>query len=218
MAEADPRLVDAIKAGDRGTVEAMLRERPEQARGRAGPLSLVMLATYYRHPELVAVLIAVGDERDVFESAATGAADRVARLVREDADAVQRHAADGHTALGLASFFGHAEVVRMLLAAGASPDVASRNEMKVRPLHAATARGDVEIVRLLLAAGADPNAAQQAGFVPLHEAAHANKREIAEALVGAGARTDVKEDRGRTAADLAREGGHEELARWLDQA
>jgi ankyrin repeat protein len=215
MDEAEGRLVEAVKAGDRAAVEALLRERPERARLRPGGLSLVMLATYHRHAELVPVLVGAGDERDLFESAATGALDRVQRLVRERPEAVNTHAADGHTPLGLASFFGHADVVRFLLAQGAAPDTASRNEMNVRPLHAAAARGDVAIVKMLLAAGADPNVRQQGGYLPLHEAAHAGKTEIAHALVEAGARADLAEDKGRTSVDLAREGGHAELAEWL---
>jgi ankyrin repeat protein len=218
MQEADERLVEAIKKGDRAAVEALLRERPERARARTGGLSLVMLATYHRHSELVPLLVAASDERDLFESAATGALDRVERAVREAPDAVNTHAADGHTPLGLASFFGHADVVRFLLAHGASPEVASRNEMKVRPLHAATARGDAAIVKMLLAAGADPNTRQQAGYLPLHEAARAGKTEIARALVEAGARTDLAEDTGHTAVDMAREAGHAELADWLARA
>ena len=215
MEEAEQRLVDAVKAGDRATVEALLGEGPQRARLRPGGLSLVMLATYYRHPELVPVLVAAGDERDLFESAATGALERVQRLVRERPEGINTHSADGHTPLGLASFFGHADVVRFLLAQGASTEESSSNEMKVRPLHAAAARGDVEIIKMLLSAGADPNVRQQGGYLPLHEAAHGGKTEIAQALVKAGARADLAEDKGRTAMDLAREGGHADLAEWL---
>ena len=215
MEQEEQRLVDAVKAGDRATVEGLLRERPERARLRPGGLSLVMLATYYRHSELVPVLVAKGDERDLFESAATGALERVERFVRERPDAIDTHAPDGHTPLGLASFFGHADVVRFLLAQGASTEEASSNEMNVRPLHAAAARGDVEIVEMLLAAGADPDVRQQGGYLPLHEAARGGKTEIAHALVKGGARADLAEDTGKTAVDLAREGGHADLAEWL---
>jgi ankyrin repeat protein len=41
------------------------------------------------------------------------------------------------------------------------------------------------------------------------------KREMAEALVAAGARTDITDDKGRTAIDFAREKGHQDLADWL---
>jgi ankyrin repeat protein len=39
---------------------------------------------------------------------------------------------------------------------------------------------------------------------------------MAELLISRGARPDIKDDKGKTAADLARERGHAEIATWLE--
>ena len=55
----------------------------------------------------------------------------------------------------------HAEVVRLLLDAGANPNV--RQSAGWTPLHAAAMNGDLTSVELLLAAGADPSATNEEG-------------------------------------------------------
>lgn len=62
--------------------------------------------------------------------------------------------ATGETALHHAAIQGNLEIVRLLLAAGAEPDLAG--EHGFTPLHEAILQGHVEIIRQLLAAGADP--------------------------------------------------------------
>ncbi len=64
----------------------------------------------------------------------------------------------GCTALGSAAADGHTEVVRVLLAAGADPNLRA-SSTEPTPLMSASYWGDYEAVCLLLDAGADPRAA-----------------------------------------------------------
>ena len=94
----------------------------------------------------------------------------------------------GASLLGLAARYGQAGVVRLLLAAGASPDRGGRQS----PLHEACCRGWTESVELLLAAGAQVNVSvDDDGFArdwtPLMVAAVAGATASAEAMVRAGA-------------------------------
>src|SRR5438034_11641524 len=134
-------------------------------------MSELLQAVYRGDQARADELLAADPELDVFEAAAVGRTERLRELIDEDPALANAWADDGFQPLGLASFFGHVEAVRLLVERGAEVNSASRNQMKVRPLHSAAATEDpdarYEIARILLEAGADPNARQQDDFTPL---------------------------------------------------
>jgi uncharacterized protein len=150
-----------------------------------------VLDAIYRGDREEAERLAEGRDLDVFEAAALGKTDRVRALVDDDPSRTNAWADDGFQPLGLASFFGHVDTVRHLLERGAEVNSASRNQMKVMPLHSAAAAQDpdvrYEIAKLLLDAGADPNARQQDEFTPLMAAAQHGDSRLRELLVEHGA-------------------------------
>jgi ankyrin repeat protein len=217
MTEVRQALIEAVKKGDVTTVKQLLDDDPALLKAQTDEgLSVILLALYYRQPEIAQAFLARGAVLNLFESCAMGQLDRVSQILTEDGGAPLSHGPDGHTPLGLACFFGHRDVVRLLLEKGADVNTASRNAQRVAPLHAATARQDAEIVEALLKAGADPNRRQEAGITPLHEAAAAGQDAIARLLVAHGAHRDARAEDGRTAADHARAKKHEALAGWLE--
>ncbi len=209
-ADNTKKLMEAIRAGDKAAVDALLKAEPGLLRFTApNGSSLMLLAAYYGHPELAEV------KADGFEASALGDLETVRKLVGSHRGLVNAFAADGFYPLGLAAFFGHRAIVEFLLKNGADVKTAARNAQKVTALHGAVARRDVEIVRMLLEAGADPNARQERGFVPLHDAAANGNAALVELLLKHGARPDAKTDDGKTAGDMAAERGHKELAEKL---
>jgi ankyrin repeat protein len=183
-------LVAAITSED---LPALLREHPElvAAKDEHG-VSALLLSLYHRRPEARDALLAAGAPVGALEAAALG---RVAAL--EGADLSVR-GGDGFTPLHLAAFFGGADAVKAILAAGADPDADADNVFKVRPIHSASAVGDHASVRALLEAGANPNVAQQGGSTPLHAAAHNGDAELAKLLLEHGADPDAADDSGKT--------------------
>ena len=152
----------------------------------------------------------------LFEAAALGREDGLEQtLGAGDAD-VNAFAPDGHTALGLAAFFAGPSTVELLLAHGADPHAAARNSMRVQPLHAAVASRQADSVRALLARGVDVNARQQQGYTPLMGAASAGRADLVDLLLQHGADAGLTNDGGLTAADVARQHHHEELAARLE--
>ena len=74
----------------------------------------------------------------------------------------------------------HAEVCRLLLAAGA--DVNATQHGGHAPLHEAAASGDIELVELFLSAGADAAARTDGGRTPAEVAEAAGHADVARRL------------------------------------
>jgi ankyrin repeat protein len=99
---------------------------------------------------------------------------QVAALVGQGApvNGFSRH---GSTPLYLAAVQGEAEIVGVLLEAGADPNRESAGEGEGTPLCAAASWGHAEVVRLLLRYDADPNLAERTGEVPMTALAWARR-------------------------------------------
>lgn len=207
---------EAIKAGERQTVEAALDADPNLARARTGDgISPIALATYYNEPALAALLTERGGEIDVFEAAMLGRTERLRDLIGDDPSLVRAYSPDGWTALHLAAFFGHSEAARLLIGAGSDVAAVSRNDQANTPLHASLPGAHRDIADMLLDAGADVNARQSHSFTPLHEAAVIGDPPIARLLLERGADPDMTTDRGKTALQLAEDASHGEVAEVL---
>lgn len=212
-------LFAAIAQRDQATVERILAADPAAASTvDANGVSPLLAAVYRGNTAAADAIRATGVELNVFEAAAVGDLARVRALVDGDPALANAFAADGFHALGLAAFFGHPDVLRFLIEAGADVNAPSRNRMTVTALHSAIAARDRESTLALIAAGADVNAVQQDAFTPLHEAAQNGDRAIVEALLAAGADPSAQLSTGERPADLARRHKHPDLAAVLEQA
>ena len=129
---------------------------------------------------------------------------------------------DGATPFLRASQSSDLEVMKLLLAYGADPKIATTS--KVTALQVAAGIGwvegntyewseqaNVEAVKLLLALGLDPNAVAETGRTALHGAALKGRTAIIQLLVDHGAKLDVR-DYGTTGTDRT---GRLALHTWL---
>lgn len=89
------------------------------------------------------------------------------------------------TALFLATWGGHTEIVLHLLQNGADPNI--RTSYGATALHCAAKRGRLHILNHLINFNAEINAEDAVGLTALQEAARKQNSTIIEALVGAGA-------------------------------
>jgi ankyrin repeat protein len=210
------RLERASNEGDLKVVDDILTAHPEWVDAANDQGVSFMLSALYRHrTEVVEAYVRRRKAFNLFEASALGRSGDIEALLTRDPAAVKSYSGDGFTPLALAAFFARPEALRVLLAHGADVSQYGRT-LHVQPLHSAAAGRCLECVRLLLEAGADPNAPQDEGFRAIHEAAASGDRPMTELLVGRGALAGLRNDKGRTAADLAREAGHLEIAVWLE--
>lgn len=206
-------LLDAIRKGDAARVAALLDADPALLNG-AG-----LLQSLYRgRMDLVQLFLDRGHLLTFHEAAALGDLPRLRELLDADPALLDAFGTDGFNALGLAIFFRHPEVARLLIERGADVTAPARNAMLVAPVHAAATQGDREILQLLLERGADPNARQQGDYTPLHSSANRGDHDSARLLIARGADPHATASDGKTPADVARERGFTELAAFLDNA
>ena len=216
--DEEETFIVAIRGGELGKAKSMLAARPGLIRSRRHGASPILIARYHGKQEIVECLRGLLPALDIFEAAALGDRETAERLLDGDGGLANAVAQDGFGPLGLASFFNHDAVVRLLLARGARVDAASSNGMRVMPLHSAAAARSVLIARLLLERGAPVNARQGTsglGFTPLMEAALNGQPEMVDLLLEHGADRNMRDDKGQTAGDYARQNGHAALADHL---
>lgn len=120
-------------------------------------------------------------------------------------------------ALGRPLFFaaqqGHAEVVALLLGAGADPNTVFTFGS---PLHAAARADHADIVKMLLDQGAEPDlAAGDFRQSPLHEAAARGAIDAARLLLDRGADVNFRNRHGRPAIHVAVAAGQTAMADFL---
>src|SRR6266446_4887636 len=152
-ADNTKKLMEAIRAGDKAAVDALLKAEPGLLRFTApNGSSVMLLAAYYGHPELAEVFVRHGAKPDVFEGSALGDLETVRRLVTANAGAVNSFAADGFYPLGLAAFFGHRAIVEFLLKNGANADAKTDDGKTAGDM--AAERGHKELAEMLKTAAA----------------------------------------------------------------
>ncbi|MHB1179986.1 MAG: ankyrin repeat domain-containing protein [Daejeonella sp.] len=209
-------LEEYIEKGNSKELVNLLVANPALAMKKTShQVSPLMLCCYFKKPDLARIISEYVQDISIFEASALGRSDIVEKAVATDPQLIHEFSDDGFTPLGLASYFGHEDVVRFLLLKGAEPNVPSSNGFHVYPIHSAVASNFTMIAKMLLEAGADVNVVQMSGSTPLHSAAHNGNIDLLIVLLEAGAQVAAKTDDGKTPADQALEKGFREIAKIL---
>lgn len=216
-------LENAIRQNDIVQAQALLAQDPTLVNARtASGISMVMLAQYYGRAEIVALLVQHNAQLDVYDASAIGDAERAAGWLAMQPALANTFSPDGFTPLGLAAFFGHLEIVNVLLMDHADPNIASNNPMRVTPLHSAVAGNHYAVAAKLIEAGANVNAIQADGFTPLMGAAQNGNLQMVELLLAHGADVNARVDKHAaqfadlTALDFAKQVNAAEIVKLLE--
>ena len=189
--------------------------------------ALHALAVQQGAPEITETLLDAGihpacaretDPTLLHQAVSFGNADMVGALAEacpQDLNVVRESRGhDEQTPLSLAIESGNEDVARVLIAAGADPNVSVSPDYGVGShLAYAIDLGEVDIVRLLLKAGADVNVVD-AGGTPLQRAVDEGNASLVRDLVDAGA--DIGGEGGEMLFDAIRYGDADMVAALLD--
>ena len=147
----------------------------------------------------------------------SGDLETVSLLLARGASANPRPNPSGNSPISEAITFGRADIVRVLIQAGAKTDLVERTGVNL--LHWATITNRADVIPELVRSGVDINAIDDAGFTPLMYAATIDFGDTAtlSALLAAGADKTIKNESGRTPLQQARRLGHIRLASVLAQ-
>jgi ankyrin repeat protein len=209
-------IAELIKARNNVLLAEKLGSNPTLAHARTEQgISLLQFAAYYRNREAIDIIRRYKGDLDIFEAATVGDEQTLLRKLQEPPDQINAFSRDGFTLLGLASYFAHLDVVKVLLQYDADANIASNNPFRVTPLHSACASSNYEIAEMLLRAGADVNAKQQSGVTPLHSAAHNGQTKLAKLLIDQGANVHATTENGQTPLMMAKEKGFHETVELI---
>jgi ankyrin repeat protein len=185
------RFLVAARSGDAATLERTLAQGAAvNSRNRLGESALIILLK--------------NNKVDLAQKVLAAGAD------------VNQPALNGITPLMTAAFNGQAAMAGQLLDKGAN--VAALDRLQKNAMIYAAGAGHTDIVLMLLAKGVDPNAVYANDLTALMWAAGFGKTATVKALLGAGANPKLRDNRGKTAADMARAEHFDETAAMLDSA
>src|SRR5262245_59522958 len=229
-------LIDAIKAGDKAAIRALLQQRVNVNAAEPDGATALHWAARTNDLQTAETLIRAGANvkaanrygvTPLHLASTTGNAAMVELLLKAGADP-NSVLSEGETALMTAARSGSVDAVNVLLARGA--DVNRKESWRGQnALMWAAAEGHSDVIRVLLAHGADMHARSNGGFTPLLFAVREGRIGAVKTLLEAGA--DLSESlprrRGGSAANpantesginafmLAVENVHYELAAFL---
>lgn len=142
---------------------------------------------------LATLLLTAGtNDSPVADAAERGDVETVVALLQQGAD-VNAAQGDGMTALHWAGMNGNAELVEVLLYAGAAAESTTRLG-GYTALHLASRVGHADAIEALVRQGADVSARTSTGAMPLHLAAGSGDVDALSVLLDAGAEVDGREN------------------------
>lgn len=216
---------DAARNGDAAGIKSFLRHYPAMIDERPWFTDTTALreASSYGQRKIMELLLDSGADIDKsdgvnYTTPLMNAPDRdCATLLLDRGADMEAQDRLGQTALVSFASMGRNDMVGLLLDRGA--DIHAGHRRGFTALRVASHYGKAETVELLLERGAlsDIDRQDAMKYAPLMWAANCGSEKMVRTLLSYGARTDLTNENGETAADVARSRGHDNLASIIDK-
>ena len=141
-------------------------------------------------------------QRALFDAAKNGRIEDVRKYLNNDTVDFNSKDCDVHTALHLACYYSHLEIVELLLNLGADIEV-RMERLDETPLLLACKQGHLSIIKLLLDRGTNIDACNKYCSNPLHKACRSGQASTAKLLLDRGSAVHAVDDYGDTPLHVA---------------
>jgi len=198
-ADADRRLIEAVRAQDAAQVRTLLSGRVDvNVRADDGSTPLLW-AAHWNDVAVATALVRAGADANAanefgmtpLSRACTNASTEMVELLLKAGAKADTPIGTGETPLMTCAATGATAAVKMLLARGAAVNTAEPSEHQTALMWAAAERHP-DVVGQLIEAGADPRARTKKGFSALHFAAREGDLEGVTRLLAAGVDPDIR--------------------------
>ena len=163
-------------------------------------------------------------QKEFFEACEVRDFDKVRKILIEHKDKIDieakneidievKNKREEFTALHFASYYGHPEIVELLLENGA--DIEGKDNYENTPLINATWYGNLKVVKLLLENGADIEAKNIKGITPLINTCLIGHYKITKLLIEQGADIEAKSNDGRSFIDFIKNKEKDEIEDFI---
>ena len=205
-----------IETGNFQDLELLLNSNPELLKEKTShDISPLFLACYYNKPHILQVILKYTTTITIHEACAAGLTQHVQLMLEHKREVLNELSSHGFTPLGIASHFNKEDIVRILLAYKANPNIPSQNGYNQYPIHASLSSNNTMISKMLIEAGADVNVVQHGNITPLHLAAQFGNIDLIIALLEESADISIRNSNQETASDIALKKGFKDLAEIL---
>ncbi len=190
----------------------LLPDPPPQVRQHYVPLEFARISRTANEREPV---YAEGKQNELIQAAARNDAKQMEALLKSGVNPNAVVDEWGENALMHAVLFGNVDMTRLLLEAGADPNLKGRG---FTPLGMAALQGRAQIVRLLLKAGADVDRKSSDGNTPIIAASIMHRAEVVRALLPYHPDMSIWNREGRVSLGIAVQEGSKDIVAMMLEA
>lgn len=207
----------AIDIADVAALKNILDKKPELASCHSNDgMSAVLFSLYINQSSITELILSYEPALDIYDLAALGGTAQISALIANNPKVLHEYNGVGFTALHIASYFGHADIVNLILENDGDVDKLTMDGSDLTSLQSAVSNLKYDVVDVLLKFNAKIDAKMLGGFTPLMTAAAMGSKELVLKLIEHDADKTLISDDGRDARAFAEAAGHQGIVKILN--